>query len=186
MEKNWREERRAQCIHTVKHCARSKQEPWTCVRVSGFEAGLAVFKCTHHVVVVSFVFLLCLFFALVRTARCLSLSPSFVLAEALHVGLLLFFFFFFFFFFSSLVIHVLLLLSSCLSCWKDCACRGKLSSSDTWHCLSVLTNLVGPPLAGVTLVLRKLVWILCVYPLPPLPFPSHTRTRSHTNMRTYT
>ena len=37
-----------------------------------------------------FVFLFCLFSALVCTARCLSRSPSFVLAEALHVG---FFFF---------------------------------------------------------------------------------------------
>ena len=90
----------------------------------------------------SFVFLLCLFSALVRTAGCLSLSPSFVLAKALHVG---------FFFFSFLVVHILLLLSSCVSSWKDCACRGKLSSSDRWHCLSVLMNLVGPPLAVVTL-----------------------------------
>ena len=89
----------------------------------------------------SFVFLLCLFSALLRTAGCLSLSPSFVLAKALHVG---------FFFSSFLVIHILLLLSSCLSSCLDCACRGKLSSSDTWHCLSVLTNLVGSQLAGVT------------------------------------
>ena len=64
-----------------------------------------------------------------------------MLAKALHVG---------FFFFSSLVIHILLLLSSCVSSWKDCLSRQAVnSSSDTWHCLSVLTNLVGP-LAGVT------------------------------------
>ena len=107
--------------------------------------GRINFMCTHRVVLASFVFLLCLFSALVRTAGCLSPSPSLVLAEALHVG---------FFFFSSLVIHILLLLSSCVSSWKDCACRGKLSSSDTWHCFSVLTNLVGPPLAGVTLQLE--------------------------------
>ena len=74
------------------------------VRVSGFEAGLAVFMCTHRLVLVSFVFLLCLFSALVSTAGCLSPSPSLVLAEALHVG---------FFFFSSLAIHSVLL-SSCL------------------------------------------------------------------------
>ena len=74
--------------------------------MSGFKAGLAVFMCTYRVVLASFVFLLCLFSALVRTAGCLSLSPSFVLAKALHVG---------FFFFSSLVIHILLLLSSCVS-----------------------------------------------------------------------
>ena len=73
--------------------------------MSGFEAGLAVFMCTHRMVLASFVFLLCLFSALVRTAGCLSLSPSFVLAKALHVE----------FFFSSLVIHILLLLSSCVS-----------------------------------------------------------------------
>ena len=80
----------------------------------------------------------CLFSLLVRTAGCLSLSPSLALAEALHVG---------FFFFSSLVIHIPLLLSSW---WNYCACRGKLSSSDTWRCLSVFTNLVGPPLAVTT------------------------------------
>ena len=57
----------------------------------------------------SFIFLLCLFSALVRTSGCLPPSPSFVLAEALHVG---------FFFFSSLVIHIPLLLSSCLSLLK--------------------------------------------------------------------
>ena len=67
-----------------------------------------VFICTHRVVLASFVFLLsiCLFSVLVRTAGCLSLSLSFVLAKALHVG---------FVFFSSLVIHITLLLSSCLS-----------------------------------------------------------------------
>ena len=43
----------------------------------------------------SFVFLFCLSSVLVRTAGCLSPSPSLVLAEALHVG-------FFFFYFSSL------------------------------------------------------------------------------------
>ena len=114
------------------------------VRVSGFEAELAVFMCTHRVVLASFVFHLlssCLFSALVRTAGCLSPSPSLVPAEALHVGS---------FFFSSLIIHIPLLLSSCLSCWNGCACRGKLSSSDTWHCLSVLTNLVRPALAVMT------------------------------------
>ena len=46
----------------------------------------------------SFVFLFCLSSVLVRTAGCLSPSPSLVLAEALHVG-------FFFFYFSSLAIH---------------------------------------------------------------------------------
>ena len=78
------------------------------VSVSGFEAGLAVFMWTHHVVLASFVFRLSSpsLSALVRTVGCLSLSPSFVLAEALHVG---------FFFFSSLVIHILLLLTSCVS-----------------------------------------------------------------------
>ena len=45
--------------------------------------------CTHRVVLATFVFLLCLFSALVRTAGCLSLSPSFVLAKALHVGFFL-------------------------------------------------------------------------------------------------
>ena len=67
------------------------------VRVCGFEADLAVFFCTHRVVLGSFVFLFCLFSTLVRTAGCLSPSPSLVLAEALHVG--------FFFYFSSLAIH---------------------------------------------------------------------------------
>ena len=60
------------------------------VRVSGFEAGLAVFICAHRVVLGSSV--------LVRTAGRLSPSPSLVLAETLHVG-------FFFFYFSSLAIH---------------------------------------------------------------------------------
>ena len=46
----------------------------------------------------SFVFLFCLFSVLVRTAGCLSPSPSVVLAEASHVG-------FFFFYFSSLAFH---------------------------------------------------------------------------------
>ena len=64
------------------------------VRVSGFEAGLAVFICAHRVVLGSFVFLFCLSSVFVRTAGCLSPSPSLVLAEALHVG-------FFFNFFSS-------------------------------------------------------------------------------------
>ena len=72
------------------------------VRVSGFEARLAVFICAHRVVLGSFVFvfvfLFCLFSTLVRTAGCLSRSPSLVLAEALHVR-------FFFFYFSSLAIH---------------------------------------------------------------------------------
>ena len=54
--------------------------------------------CAHRVVLGSFVFLFCLFSTLVRTAGCLSPSPSLVLAEALHVG-------FFFFYFSSLAIH---------------------------------------------------------------------------------
>ena len=117
------------------------------VRVSGFEAGLAVFICTHRVVLGSFVFRLsslhllfsCLFSVLVRTAGCLSPSPSLALVEAsCHVvG----------FFFSSLAIHsALALLSLCFE--KDCACRGKLWN---WDCLSDLTNWVGPPLAGATL-----------------------------------
>ena len=94
------------------------------VRVSGFEAGLAVFICTHRVVLGSFVFrrfsslhLLssCLFSVLVRTPGCLSPSPSLALVEAsCYVG----------FFFSSLVICTLALLSLCFE--KDCASRGKL------------------------------------------------------------
>ena len=74
------------------------------VRVSGFEAGLAVFICTHRVVLGSFrlssLHLLssCLFSVLVRTAGCLSSFPSLALVEAsCHVvG----------FFFSSLAIHL--------------------------------------------------------------------------------
>ena len=76
--------------------------------MSGFEAGLAVFICAHRRVVLgSFVFLFCLSSVLVRTAGCLSLSPSLVLAEALHVG-------FFFFYFSSLAIHSASFVSSVL------------------------------------------------------------------------
>ena len=81
------------------------------VRVSGFEAGLAVFICTHRMVLGSFVFvfvfLFCLFSTLVCTAACLTPSPSLVLAEALHVG-------FFFFYFSSLAIHSASFVSSVL------------------------------------------------------------------------
>ena len=72
--------------------------------MSGFEAGLAVFICTHRVVLGSFrlsssfsvsSLLLC---APLGASGLLSL-PAFVLVEALHVW-------FFFFFFSSLVIHI--------------------------------------------------------------------------------
>ena len=55
----------------------------------------------------SFVFLFCLFSTLVRTAGCLSPSPSLVLAEELHVG-------FFFFYFSSLAINSASFVSSVL------------------------------------------------------------------------
>ena len=65
---------------------------------------MAVFISTHRVVLgsfffrlLSFVFPFCLFSTLVRTAGCLSPSPSLVLAKALHVG--------FFFYFSSLAFH---------------------------------------------------------------------------------
>ena len=59
------------------------------VRVSGFEAGLAVFMCTHRVVLASFIFLFflfCLFSALVHTAMYLSPSPSFVVARQCTLG----------------------------------------------------------------------------------------------------
>ena len=93
----------------------------------------------------SFVFLLCLFSALVRTAGCLrSPSPSSICAcrgIARLVLLLLF----------SSYSYSVLLFFVLVSSWKDCACRGKLSSSNKLDCRIVLvTNLVGQPLAGVT------------------------------------
>ena len=72
----------------------------------------------------SFVFLFCLSSVHVRTAGCLSPSPSLVLAEALHVG-------FFFFYFSSLAIHSASFVSSVLlddvaSCRLE-FCKSRLS-----------------------------------------------------------
>ena len=130
-----------------------------CVRVSRFEAGLAVFMCTHRMVLASFVFRLSSLSLLCSCAHrwvpaCL-LPTSFVLAEALHVG---------FFFFTSLVIHILLLLSSCLFCWK---LRLRLSRQAVKFGHVALFECFNKPGWATLVVVTFAVGILRLLPLRP-------------------
>ena len=119
-------------LSLLSECPGSRGWPYLCVRT----AWSCVFSSFFCLSSLSLLFL--------HSHRWVPVSFPFACAcKTLHVG---------FFFFSSLFIHIPLLFSSCLSCWNDCACWGKLSSLDTWHCLSVFTNLVGPRLAVVTIL----------------------------------